>query len=96
MSSTPTKITLKPIIEPENRLPPFDIYVNDVKLLKISTRENEQLHAFQINKADRKYIKEIQSIKGMPPAIWVPYMINFLKTDTSIKQSMLREFSIID
>lgn len=32
----------------------------------------------------------------MHPAIWIPYLIEFLKTDTRVKQSLLREFGIID
>jgi hypothetical protein len=32
----------------------------------------------------------------MHPSVWIPYLINFLKTNTSAKQSLLREFGIID
>jgi hypothetical protein len=96
LSKAPTKITLKPKINTENRLPPFDIYIKDDKFNKANAPENEQLHAYQINKANKTYIKEMLSIKGIHPSVWIPYLIQFLKTNTTVKQGLLREFGIID
>lgn len=67
LSKSPVKITLRPIIRTENRLPPFDIYINNDKFTKLSARENDQLHGFQVNMFDKTYIKEILSVKGMHP-----------------------------
>lgn len=55
LSKAPVRIVLRPIIQTENRLPPFDIYIKDVKdeckFTKLNSRENERLHGFQVNKA---------------------------------------------
>ena len=93
------------MLEVENRLPPFSIYIlredekKEKKFHQYNRKlpgEDEQFHGFQINTIDKRPVKTILSIKGMKPSVWIPYLINYLKEgNVSAKQRILREFQIL-
>lgn len=91
-----TKITLVPLLEVENRLPPFSIFVNDKCYNRSLASEDQNFHGFQINTVNKKPVKTLLSIKGVKPNVWIPYLIDYIKDgDISAKQRILREFQCL-
>ena len=91
LQQKPTAITLVPLLDVENRLPPFKILVDEKRYNRSETIEDFDFHGFQINKVNKKPVNTILSMKGVKPNVWIPYLINYLKDgNISAKQRILR------